>query len=92
MFVSDKILRWNVLGVQGALLSMIIEPIYLYSVTLGSLFHPHHMFRAVVGRIQSVLDNASQKQGKFFFVCKILVNQNKLYTIRLLMTISIFFA
>ena len=44
---------------------MIIEPIYLYSVTLGSLFHPHHMFRAVVGRIQSVLDNASQKQGKF---------------------------
>ena len=65
MFVSDKILRWNVLGVQGALLSMIIEPIYLYSVTLGSLFHPHHMFRAVVGRIQSVLDNASQKQGKF---------------------------
>lgn len=47
MSCSDKIARWNVVGVQGALLSSIIQPIYLYSVVLGSLLHPDHMYRYV---------------------------------------------
>ncbi|XP_032580122.1 double-stranded RNA-specific editase Adar isoform X1 [Drosophila sechellia] len=52
MSCSDKIARWNILGIQGSLLSSIIEPVYLHSIVLGSLLHPEHMYRAVCGRIE----------------------------------------
>ena len=52
MACSDKILRWNVLGIQGALLTLLIRPVYLKSVTVGSKFHPGHMKRALYERIQ----------------------------------------
>lgn len=43
MACSDKILRWNVLGIQGALLTHLVRPIYLKSITVGSKFHPGEM-------------------------------------------------
>ena len=56
ILISDKVAKWNVLGIQGSLLSHFVDPIYFHSITLGSLFHPNHMFRAVAGRIEGVIE------------------------------------
>ncbi|XP_041824473.1 double-stranded RNA-specific editase B2 [Melanotaenia boesemani] len=47
MSCTDKITRWNILGLQGALLSHFMEPIYLHSMTVGSLRHPGHLGRVL---------------------------------------------
>ncbi|XP_075911150.1 double-stranded RNA-specific editase 1 isoform X2 [Petromyzon marinus] len=56
MSCSDKIARWNVLGIQGSLLSHLMKPIYLNSVILGSLYHGEHLSRAAYQRISDIWD------------------------------------
>ena len=63
MSCSDKVMRWNVLGLQGSLLSQIIKPIYLSSIILGMLYHNDHFQRAMFGRLNkcdlSLLDSSN---------------------------------
>uniref|UniRef100_A0A3B3SF82 Adenosine deaminase RNA specific B2 (inactive) n=1 Tax=Paramormyrops kingsleyae TaxID=1676925 RepID=A0A3B3SF82_9TELE len=46
--------EWNVLGLQGSLLTHFVEPIYLHSLTVGSLRHPGHFSRTVARRLEHV--------------------------------------
>ena len=49
-------MRWNVLGLQGSLLSFLVEPIYLSSVVLGMLYHNDHFKRAMFFRFDKSSD------------------------------------
>jgi hypothetical protein len=37
MTCSDKILRWNGVGIQGGLLANFMDPIYLHSIVIGEI-------------------------------------------------------
>ncbi|BFZ18525.1 hypothetical protein BsWGS_21564 [Bradybaena similaris] len=58
MSASDKLLRWNILGLQGTALTHITDPVYLSSVSLG--YHSDrnhgHLCRAVCCRVYDDLE------------------------------------
>lgn len=65
MSCSDKIARWNVLGLQGGMLSSILGPVYLDSVVVSEAsFHQAALERAIAGRIPQ-LDSSMQLPSPF---------------------------
>lgn len=54
MSCSDKLARWNILGVQGSLLSLYIDPIYYKSIIIGAMYHEQHITRALYTRVSGI--------------------------------------
>ncbi|KAM9844972.1 double-stranded RNA-specific editase B2-like [Aulostomus maculatus] len=54
MSCTDKLAKWCAVGLQGALLSHLLEPVYLHSLTVGTLSHTGHLGRAVARRLTPV--------------------------------------
>uniref|UniRef100_A0A3P9BHN8 Adenosine deaminase RNA specific B2 (inactive) n=1 Tax=Maylandia zebra TaxID=106582 RepID=A0A3P9BHN8_9CICH len=54
MSCTDKLAKWSVVGLQGALLSHLVEPVYLQSLTVGTLSHTGHLGRAMARRLAPI--------------------------------------
>jgi hypothetical protein len=64
---SDKIARWNVLGLQGRRLARQLAPVYLASLTVGRKFSRPHAERAFCCRLEAcrprLLEQAARDAG-----------------------------
>ena len=68
MSCSDKIARWNYIGVQGALLSLITHPVYFSSVIVGDIYHEIALERALIKRLLPEETWAENTSGDTFNV------------------------
>lgn len=62
---SDKVARWNVLGMQGALLERLLpQPLYLASITIGHKFSRAHAMRALCCRMQPLEEALAEEHAR----------------------------
>ncbi|KAJ2830220.1 hypothetical protein GGI24_001960 [Coemansia furcata] len=63
MSCSDKIARWNAVGVQGSLLAQLVHPVYLSSIVVGDLYNWQSIDRAINTRVASALADRKLPDG-----------------------------
>ncbi|XP_063862776.1 tRNA-specific adenosine deaminase 1-like [Scylla paramamosain] len=62
---SDKIFKWTILGVQGALLMILLKkPVYIATIVIGRCpYSQEAMKRAIYGRFEDGLNNLNLPEG-----------------------------
>lgn len=65
MSCSDKMFKWTVLGVQGALLMLLLDkPVYVNTVVIGQCpYSQEAMSRAIFGRFQKKIESLKLPEG-----------------------------